>query len=189
MDDGLQEDPENFNNTDSGNNQPQNQNIPPEGYFGYGNGQYYGQAPAPRVRKEGGDGYALTCLILGIISICLFASFINVVTAIISFVFGAIYLSGYIVKHKAQAVSGIVLSILSIVLGIVAWVSLLESPLMKSMINGTGADAGASDYFYEQVEQYRNGEISDTEFINNILNNNSDSSDEDKESDMDSDDD
>jgi|GEM_PF-4973115 hypothetical protein len=137
-----------------------------------GNGTY---TPQPKVRKEGGDGIALAAMIFGIISICLFASFINFFTAIMALVFGIIYLTGYVAKHKKQAVSGIVMAVVSIILCFVAWGTFVSSPVMKGMMSEAEKNPNSMSTIYEQVEDYENGEITYQQLLQNLMNGSSNS--------------
>lgn len=149
-----------------------------------GNGTYQ---PAPKVRKEGGDGFALAAMIFGIISICLFASFINFFTAILALVFGIIYLTGYVVKHRGQAVSGIVMAVVSIIMCFVAWGTFISSPLMKGMMSDGEQNPSSVNSLYQQIEEYQNGNITEQELMQNLMNGGSNSKTPSTESDSDSD--
>lgn len=64
-------------------------------------------------------------LVLGILALCLFCTWINYVLGIISIVFGIIQLVKY--RKKGMAVAGIILSAVSFVLTIILYVALIVS--------------------------------------------------------------
>lgn len=66
-----------------------------------------------------GSGFAVASLILGIISLVLFCLTVNVITAVLSIVFGAIYLKKGYAEKRGMAIAGLILSIVSIVLWII----------------------------------------------------------------------
>lgn len=75
----------------------------------------------PKNRQPGeapGSGFAVASLILGIISLILFCATINLITAVLGIVFGAIYLSKGYMEKRGMAIAGLVLSIISVALWI-----------------------------------------------------------------------
>ena len=92
-------------NPQYGNPYPPNQNQNPQ----YGNPYppNYNQRPADNRKEEPGKGFAVASMVLGLISLVLFCTGINIITAILAIVFGIIHL----VKQKqnpGMAVAGIV---------------------------------------------------------------------------------
>ena len=76
------------------------------------------QDPYQNTPPEEPAGMAIASLVLGIVSIVLSCTYINIVTGIIAIVLGAIHLA----KHRSRrgmAIAGIVLSIISIVVLII----------------------------------------------------------------------
>lgn len=70
--------------------------------------RYPGEAP--------GSGFAVASLIFGIISLVLFCTTVNIITAVLGIVFSAIYLSRGHMEKRGMAIAGLVLSIVSIAL-------------------------------------------------------------------------
>ena len=99
-----------------------------------------------------GRGFGIASLVLGVISLILFCSCINIVLAVVSIIFGIIQL---VQKDapKGMAIAGIITSCLSIVLFIIAFVTFMLSTDFQ--------DALEQDYrFNQSLEDYfmRNGE-------------------------------
>lgn len=72
------------------------------------------QDPYQNTPPEEPAGFAIASLVLGIVSIVLSCTYINIVTAIIAIVLGAIHIA----KHRTRrgmAIAGIILSVVSIV--------------------------------------------------------------------------
>lgn len=97
-------------------------------------------------------GFGIASLVLGVISLILFCSCINIILAIVSIIFGIIQL---VQKDapKGMAVAGIITSCLSIVLFIIAFVTFMLSTDFQ--------DALEQDYrFNQSLEDYfmRDGE-------------------------------
>ena len=87
----------------------------------YMNQQYMNQQNMP-MKKEKKDGIAfgVTSFIVGIVSFFLFETVINYLTAILAIVFGIIQMATC--KRKALAVTGIITSVFSMILGTVLWI-------------------------------------------------------------------
>lgn len=85
------------------------------------NGSYY----ANQRPKQKGDGVALgvASMVLGIISILLFCTCANFLTAVLAIIFGIIQIVQN--KDKTFAITGIITASLSIVFGIVLWMILV----------------------------------------------------------------
>ena len=77
-------------NPQYGNPYPPNQNQNPQ----YGNPYppNYNQRPADNRKEEPGKGFAVASMVLGLISLVLFCTGINIITAILAIVFGIIHL-------------------------------------------------------------------------------------------------
>ncbi len=76
------------------------------------------QMPPVKQKKEG-NIFGLVSMILGVLAFFLFITCVNFVLAILSIVFGIIQIAQY--KQKGLAITGIVTSGLSILLGIIGW--------------------------------------------------------------------
>lgn len=72
-------------------------------------------------KPNGGEsaGFAIASLVLGIISVVIFCASINIVTAILAIVFGAIHMVRGYQERRGMAVAGLILGIVSIVLYII----------------------------------------------------------------------
>lgn len=115
----------NQNNQQYYNNNGYNQNN--QQYYnnnnGYNqNGQQYYSYQGPRYDANGkiiGNGFGIAALILGIISLLMFCTFINILPAVLAIVFGLIQITRY--NQKGMAIAGIVTGAVSIVLLICFW--------------------------------------------------------------------
>lgn len=124
--------------------QPQ---VPPQPYPYAGNG--YGQ-PIPQqvmpVKKEKKDSitFGLTSMILGILSVFLFATCINYLFIILSVIFGIIQLVRC--RQKGMAIAGLATSGVSLVLSIILWIFVFRVAL----------DAGYDDFndYYDYYNDY-----------------------------------
>lgn len=83
----------------------------------YTNNQYYGQMTP---QKGDGIGFGLAAMILGILSLFLFACCINYIMAVLAIVFGIVQLVKS--SKKGMAIAGIITGAISIILATVFWV-------------------------------------------------------------------
>lgn len=126
------------------------------GYYSspYDSGEYRFDRNEPyrdtRQNQEPKSGFAIASLVLGILALILFCSFINIPLAILSIVFGAIALGRR--TRKGMAIAGLVTSIISIVLLIVLW-GTVGSVMTQMLTPGTewneiyeGIQDGTYDY-------------------------------------------
>lgn len=90
------------------------------------NGPVPPQGRPPKRQKKDSDGYGIASMVLGIISIVLFCSCINVITGVLAVIFGILQLVEN--RRRWMAIVGIVTGALSIVLLIVSWGLILSSP-------------------------------------------------------------
>lgn len=107
-----------------------------------------------RQREEPKSGLAIASLVLGIISLILFCSFINIPLAILSIVFGAVALSRN--TRKGMAIAGLVTSIISIVLLIIVC-GTVGSLVTQMLTPGTGWNQiyeGIQDGTYDYDDVY-----------------------------------
>ena len=82
-------------------------------------------------------GFAIASLVLGIISLVLSCTMINIITGILALVFGIVHMVKY-QSRKGMAIAGIVLGIISIVIMIiliVVGVAVMATPEWQTMIN------------------------------------------------------
>lgn len=70
-------------------------------------------------QKGDGIAFGVTSMVLGIVSLLLFCTCINFVTAIAAIIFGIVQIAGN--KEKSFAIAGIVTAAISIVLGLFLW--------------------------------------------------------------------
>lgn len=84
--------------------------VPPQYAYNGGNA----------AQKKEGEGFGIASLVLGILSVLLFCTCINFVMAIIAIILGIIQVATQ--RKKGPAVAGIILSAISIVVGIIFWV-------------------------------------------------------------------
>lgn len=120
--------PNQSQNPQYGNPYPPNQNQNPQ----YGNPyppnynqnpQY--QSPADNRKKETGNGFAVASMVLGLVSLILFCTGINIIIAILAIVFGIIHL----VKQKQKsgmAVAGIITAVVGILAFITYWILIIH---------------------------------------------------------------
>ena len=111
-------------NPQYGNPYPPNQNQNPQ----YGNPYppNYNQRPADNRKEEPGKGFAVASMVLGLISLVLFCTGINIITAILAIVFGIIHL----VKQKqnpGMAVAGIVTAVVGILAFVTYWLLIIHA--------------------------------------------------------------
>lgn len=124
--------------------------------YQYGEPYQYGQTPPPQNTGSVNDqytqqyqdayrnvppqepaGFAIASLVLGIISIVLSCTMINIVTGILSLIFGIVHIAKH-QSHKGMAIAGIVLGIISIVITIiliVVGVTVISTPGWDTMLN------------------------------------------------------
>ena len=77
----------------------------------HNNGNMYATAP-----KQGGTGFGVASLVLGIVSIVLCCTCVQFITGPLSIIFGAVHLAGN-KPQKGLAIAGIICSIVAIVMG------------------------------------------------------------------------
>ena len=85
--------------------------------------------------KKRGNGFAIASLILGILSIALFCTCINVVLSALSLIFGIIYLASYVPEKKGLAITGIILAAASIIMLIISINVFANSSVLSSIRN------------------------------------------------------
>lgn len=144
-------------NPQYGNPYPTNQNpqygnpCPPNQNPQYGNPYppNYNQRPADnRKKEEPGKGFAVASMVLGLISLVLFCTGINVITAILAIIFGIVYL----VKRrpeKGMAIVGIITGTFGIIAFVIYW---------ALIIRAAGSVSGADD-FLRRYEYQFDGEM------------------------------
>lgn len=101
----------------------------------YQNQQQY-QNPYPKPQKPDVIGFGLASMIIGIIAVCLFLFCINIVLAVVSIVLGIVQLCT--ARRKGMAVTGILLSFISVILTGVFWFLVMRQ----------------GDYFYENQNPF-----------------------------------
>lgn len=111
----------------------------PYGQYGYQNNPY--QNYNGYYRPDNSKGFGIASLVLGIISLLCFCSFLNIVPAVLAIVFGAISLSKK--KDNAFAIAGIVCAAVSIALLIITGILFAAN---TSLMNA----------FRDYVEHYNN---------------------------------
>ena len=131
-------------NPQYGNPYPPNQN--PQ----YGNPYppNYNQHPADNRKEEPGKGFAVASMVLGLISLVLFCTGINVITAILAIIFGIVYLAKRR-PEKGMAVAGIITAVVGILAFVTYWVLI---------IHAAGRVSGPDD-FLRRYEYQFDGEM------------------------------
>lgn len=123
----------------------------------YGQGGQYGYQQQPQ--KSGGNGLAITAMILGIASLVLFCTCLNIPLAIVSIILAIIHLVRRSYTGKGFAIAGIIMSGISIVVGIIFWVMIVTgitssgvmnvySDIYDDMMDG-GYEDFAERYYYD----------------------------------------
>lgn len=84
-------------------------------------------------KGEWGKGFAIASLVLGIVSVVLFCTCCNVITALLSIIFAIIYLVKNSGGSKAMAITGIVTSVISVVLTGVLCIGIARSSYMNDI--------------------------------------------------------
>ncbi len=96
--------------------------------------------------KKRGNGFAIASLILGILSIALFCTCINVVLSALSLIFGIIYLVSYVPEKKGLAITGIILATASIIMLIIA-INIFANSAVLASIRNTSTTELLQEYF------------------------------------------
>lgn len=122
-------------------------------YYGNSGNSNPGQGEAKPPKSKSGNGLAIASMVLGIVSVVLFCTCFNVLTAIAAAVTGIIFLAAFNTGKKgdkAMAISGIVMAVVSIIAFIVSWciiVSVIGSPTIMNDL-----DDVYGEYFNEQIQ-------------------------------------
>lgn len=87
----------------------------------------------------------IVSMVLGILALCLFCTWINYILGIISIVFGIIQLVKY--RKKGMAIAGIILSAVSFVLTIILYVALIISTVNTPSYTPSYDDYEYHNYF------------------------------------------
>ena len=119
-------------------------------------GLAYGSQKKP---KKDSIAYGVTSLVLGIVSVFLFACCINYITAIIAIVFGILQLVKC--KKKGMAITGLVTSGISIILSIVLWVG---------VVIAVGREQNYSDFGIPNINDYDNYEEYYKDYLDDLFN-------------------
>lgn len=132
------------NNQNNQNNQ--NYNNP----YGYNNSYGYNPVPGKPPRKSG-NGFGVASLILGIVSLLLFCTCINWLTAILAIIFGIIQVVQY--KEKGLAIGGIITAIVSLLFTIIlytlVWVGMIADGYSESFDYFDSYDTYYDDEYYD----------------------------------------
>lgn len=101
-------------------------------------------------------GFGIASMVLGIIALVLFFSFVNIPLAILSVIFGIVQLTRK--APKGMAISGIVMSTISLFLLVIFWAFVFVSDAQTEE-NGTTFPEGyyADDYYQGYYDGYRKG--------------------------------
>lgn len=89
--------------------------------------------------KKRGNGFAITSLVLGILSISLFCTLLSPLLSALSLIFGIIYLVSYVPERKGFAITGIILAAASILMFIISINILMNSAALHSIRNADPA--------------------------------------------------
>ncbi len=98
----------------------------------YGNNMYnnYYQQPA---RKGNGVGFGIASLVLGIVSLLLFCTCINWITAILAIIFGIVQITAN--REHGLAIGGIITAGMSLLFNIMFWIFLFWSGAGEQNMN------------------------------------------------------
>ncbi len=138
-------------NQDSSNNYPQYNQNPYNGY------SQYGQFQRPD-NSRSGNGFGIASMILGIISLVLFCTCINIPIAVAAVVFGILQLAKN-PENKAMSIVGIATAAFS-VLAFIVMAVLLWTPLQTYYRQGlqdhpqSGYEHGYDDDLEDHLEDY-----------------------------------
>lgn len=112
--------------------------------------------------SSGERGFGIASMVLGIIALVLFFSFVNIPLAILSIIFGIIQLTRK--APKGMAISGIVMSTISLFLLVIFWTCMLVSAARTESTDsstyyyeGSENDAASGDYYDGLYEGYQQG--------------------------------
>lgn len=111
---------------------------------------------------SGGRGFGIASMVLGIIALVLFFSFVNIPLAILSIIFGIIQLTRK--APKGMAISGIVMSTISLFLLVIFWACMFVSDARTESTDsstyyyeGSENDDASGDYYDGLYEGYQQG--------------------------------
>lgn len=111
---------------------------------------------------SGGRGFGIASMVLGIIALVLFFSFVNIPLAILSIIFGIIQLTRK--APKGMAISGIVMSTISLFLLVIFWACMFVSDARTESTDsstyyyeGSENDDASDDYYDGLYEGYQQG--------------------------------
>lgn len=111
---------------------------------------------------SGGRGFGIASMVLGIIALVLFFSFVNIPLAILAIIFGIIQLMRK--APKGMAISGIVMGISSLFLLVIFWTCMLVSAARTESTDsstyyyeGSENDDASGDYYDGLYEGYQQG--------------------------------
>ena len=112
--------------------------------------------------SSGGRGFGIASMVLGIIALVLFFSFVNIPLAILSIIFGIIQLTRK--APKGMAISGIVMSTISLFLLVIFWACMFVSDARTESTDsstyyyeGSENDDASGDYYDGLYEGYQQG--------------------------------
>lgn len=106
-------------------------------------------------RREESQGFGIASMTLGILSLLLFCTCVNVVLAIVAIVFGIVQL-GRTENRKAMAVTGIVTSVLSLILLVIFIIAFMGSADFQQGFREVQENFNYNyeDGFYDDYDQY-----------------------------------
>lgn len=111
---------------------------------------------------SGGRGFGIASMVLGIIALVLFFSFVNIPLAILAIIFGIIQLTRK--APKGMAISGIVMGISSLFLLVIFWTCMFVSAARTESTDsstyyyeGSENDDASDDYYDGLYEGYQQG--------------------------------
>lgn len=112
--------------------------------------------------SSGERGFGIASMVLGIIALVLFFSFVNIPLAILSIIFGIIQLTRK--APKGMAISGIVMSTISLFLLVIFWACMFVSDARSESTDsstyyyeGSENDDASDDYYDGLYEGYQQG--------------------------------
>lgn len=125
-------------------------------------------------QKKNTEGFGIASMVLGIISLLLFCTCINWITAILAIIFGILQMIRC--REKTFAVAGIITAALSLLFAIVLYISLAAGMTQSGISYDDLYDNYYNFYddsyydndYYDDYDYYYNDEENGQEFLNAI---------------------
>lgn len=120
----------------------------------YGNGSWQEGYVQDRKQKNDNTGFGIASLVLGVVSVLLFCTCINLITGILAIIFGILQI--VMSRQKGLAVGGIITAGISILFTVVLYLSLIISGAAFDDDYGyyKNYDDGYQRYFEDYFDDY-----------------------------------